>query len=106
VIKTLEGLTGVHLDMEILGLEEDNDTERDREKDDDGEPERAVDGVHEEEREVAKALLLANGNGVARASNNGSAKAADKKKIDWEIPRKVLHSSIGTYLSLILFCSF
>ncbi|KAF9078318.1 hypothetical protein BDP27DRAFT_1309393 [Rhodocollybia butyracea] len=102
VIKTLEGLTGVHLDMEIFGLEEENDAER--EKDDDREPERTVDGVHEEEREVAKALLLANGNGVALASSNGNAKAEDKKKIDWEIPRKVLHSSIG-FFTIYLYLS-
>lgn len=62
--------------------EEENDSEREKE-------ERERHGRSQEEREVAKELLLSNGNGVA----NGVHKA---KKIDWEIPRKVLHSSIGT----------
>jgi len=87
VIKTLEGF--VHLDILEMN-EEENDSEREKE-------EHERDTGKEEEREVAKELLLANGNGVANGVNK-------PKKIDWEIPRKVLHSSIG-FFTIYLYLS-
>lgn len=89
VIKTLEGF--VHLDILEMN-EEENDSERERD-------ERERDGGNEEEREVAKELLLANGNGIPNGVNK-------PKKIDWEIPRKVLHSSIGTLIFHYVVLSF
>ncbi|KAJ8455332.1 hypothetical protein ONZ45_g18975 [Pleurotus djamor] len=44
-----------------------------------------------------------NGSAV-QAATNGHAKPVQKKKIDWEIPRKLLHSSIG-FLTLYLWTS-
>ena len=36
-----------------------------------------------------------NGNGHAAHTDKTIAPTAQVKKVDWEIPRKVLHSSIG-----------
>ncbi|KAJ3774320.1 hypothetical protein FB446DRAFT_482400 [Lentinula raphanica] len=101
VVKALEGLTGAHWDMEIFGLEineeDENDSEREME---DTSRDRSIitskGSERDEESEVAKALLL-NGNGEARV-----AKA--KSKVDWEVPRKLLHSSIG-FLTVYLYLS-
>ncbi|KAF8830078.1 hypothetical protein HHX47_DHR2000659 [Lentinula edodes] len=97
VIKALEGVTGAHLDLEIFGLEEEekeNDSEKERDEQD-GE-DRSRNGPNpekDEEGEVAReSILNGNGNGVAQATDG-------KKKVDWEIPRKLLHSSID-YLRL------
>jgi hypothetical protein len=47
---------------------------------------------HEEEAEAEK-RVNGSGNGVA-------AGGVTRKKIDWEIPRKTLHSSIGAFHSI------
>ncbi|KAJ6545844.1 hypothetical protein DFH09DRAFT_927596, partial [Mycena vulgaris] len=72
VIRTLEGLG--HLDP---ALEAEADAEED---DDEHEVARAL-AAHADARRVGKLRALGPG--------------AEKKKIDWEIPRKVFHSSIG-----------
>lgn len=52
----------------------------------------------DDEMEAEKALdALASTNGHAHANGNGNGKVA-KAKVDYEIPRKVLHSSIGMCL--------
>lgn len=99
VIKALEGVTGAHLDMEIFGLElneeeeKENDSEKERDEQDgkDGSTNGSK-SEKDEEGEVARELIL-NGNGI------GVAHAMDGNKVDWEIPRKLLHSSIGTHSS-------
>ncbi|KAJ3875715.1 hypothetical protein F5051DRAFT_430350 [Lentinula edodes] len=104
VIKALEGVTGAHLDMEIFGLElneeeeKENDSEKERDEQDgkDGSTNGSK-SEKDEEGEVARELIL-NGNG------NGVAHAMDGKKVDWEIPRKLLHSSIG-FLTIYLYIS-
>ncbi|KAJ3726539.1 hypothetical protein DFJ43DRAFT_561634 [Lentinula guzmanii] len=100
VIQALEGLTGAHWDMEVLGLETSAEEENDNKKErGDQEPEKrnsAKGSESEDEMEAAKELLL-NGNGVAHVTEG-------KKKVDWEIPRKLLHSSIG-FFTIYLYLS-
>lgn len=108
VIRTLEGLG--HLDLELLDMDL---YEREGEGDDrDGEDSvvRIVNGAPNGNG------VIGNGNRMLQAVNglaNGSAKHGvvhgrfvkgkqgrgkkENKEIDWEIPRKVLHSSIGAY---------
>ncbi|KAJ7100556.1 hypothetical protein C8R43DRAFT_1092312 [Mycena crocata] len=49
----------------------------------------------EEETEVAKALREERREGKQRAIDSAAGTVGEKMKIDWEIPRKVFHSSIG-----------
>ncbi|KAJ7429564.1 hypothetical protein B0H11DRAFT_2166943 [Mycena galericulata] len=81
VIRTLEGLG--HL--EEHDLDEDADDEA------------------EDEGEVAKALALERRMGKQRAVSVPEQEEEVKKKIDWEIPRKVFHSSIGSFFLLLFF---
>ncbi|KAJ4490463.1 hypothetical protein J3R30DRAFT_3749817 [Lentinula aciculospora] len=102
VIKTLEGLTGAHWDMEMFGL----DTDEEEEKEIDNEKEKGeLEGEggdrsgksseKDEEREVVRELL-SNGSAVVHTTAS--------KKVDWEIPRKLLHSSIG-FFTIYLYLS-
>jgi diacylglycerol kinase (CTP) len=53
-----------------------------------------------EESEVAEALRADRRHGKQRATMEGAPNGVvgeAKKKIDWEIPRKVFHSSIGAF---------
>ncbi|KAG6915025.1 hypothetical protein DXG01_013883 [Tephrocybe rancida] len=75
VIKTLEGLG--HLDSTDM---EEQECESDEKCD------------ISEASEVEAAL---NGVALHRETQNGSTAPTQPKKIDWEIPRKLLHSSIG-----------
>jgi diacylglycerol kinase (CTP) len=85
VIKKLEGFGH----MDVLEVDEnDNDSNDSNEEKDREET--------EEMGEVAQSLL----NGRLKSPSPSKAvqpskDAKEKKKIDWEIPRKVLHSSIG-----------
>ncbi|THU89911.1 hypothetical protein K435DRAFT_676907 [Dendrothele bispora CBS 962.96] len=95
VIRKLEGLG--HVDV-IEVDENDNDSNEEKERED------------SEMGEVAQSLLNGHGNGIAsiKASEQSKAvqtkKNGEKKKIDWEIPRKLLHSSIG-FFTIYLYLS-
>ncbi|KAL0581661.1 Diacylglycerol kinase [Marasmius crinis-equi] len=97
VIKKLEELSG-HPD-EVEG--EDNESDRSDDKDVEG----------EEREEVVNELLTESIGGVHGTGSVSSAKvvvvgpsASVPKKVDWEIPRKVLHSSIG-FFTIYLYVS-
>ena len=94
VIKRLEGIGHLEMvDMDMSLLEEDEQLDEDR-----------------EDREVEKALYAlgkeAITNGQANSTMNGNGHAdlqpTKKPKPDLEIPRKVLHASIGSLSVLII----
>ncbi|KAF7340795.1 hypothetical protein MSAN_02108600 [Mycena sanguinolenta] len=96
--RTLEGLGHTDADME-LDEELSNGHEGDLDVDEVAEIEAEMNG------EVAR--LRERRNGKRRATTQDEAPVAappteEKKKIDWEIPRKVLHSSIG-FITLALY---
>ncbi|KAF8989482.1 hypothetical protein BDQ17DRAFT_1256805 [Cyathus striatus] len=63
------------------------------------------DGEEEENvRGVVEHRLNGAANGSAGGGDKSSKEALELKKIDWEIPRKLLHSSIG-FLTLYLYVS-
>ncbi|KAF5356566.1 hypothetical protein D9758_008212 [Tetrapyrgos nigripes] len=97
VIRRLEGFGH----MDVLEVDE-NDTDSNEEK------ERAE---TDEMGEVVESLLNghANAGQVTKSPSSSNAiqpskNAPEKKKIDWEIPRKVLHSSIG-FFTIYLYLS-
>ncbi|KAF5363000.1 hypothetical protein D9757_014079 [Collybiopsis confluens] len=129
VVKTIEGLTGVRLDMmyfEVFGFPATSSSPSSSSpasEDGDGDATQGREGNSrgEEERQVEEELLfVGNENGRVldgwERSPKGASVVAEltgdindgvektKKKIDWEIPRKALHSSIG-FLTLYLYLS-
>ena len=94
VIKTLEGLG--HLDSTDM---DEQDDDYDSEQYDQREVE-AVLNVHGSAKlgETPEAPVVLVVNGRPNGSVTGVLKSAEQsKKVDWEIPRKALHSSIGTF---------
>ncbi|KAK7439873.1 Diacylglycerol kinase [Stygiomarasmius scandens] len=93
VIRKLEGFG--HVD--VLEVDEnDNDSNEEKDRED-----------SEDMGEVANSLLNGHANGAAATKSSNSVRPNGKKeekKIDWEIPRKVLHSSIG-FFTIYLYLS-
>ncbi|KIK50964.1 hypothetical protein GYMLUDRAFT_182012 [Collybiopsis luxurians FD-317 M1] len=107
IINTIEGLTGARLDvmyLELFGIVTGSSSDDKSSEDGDDKGDRDV--HEEEERQVEKELLAVNGRGHTPIVQRKVEKTgkAEKKKIDWEIPRKALHSSIG-FLTLYLYLS-
>ncbi|KAF7340784.1 CTP-dependent diacylglycerol kinase 1 [Mycena sanguinolenta] len=104
VIRTLEGLGHADADME-LDEELSNGHEGDLDADEVAEVDAVMNGDAGDAGEVAR--LRERRDGTRRATTEDEAPVAEgkpeeKKKIDWEIPRKVLHSSIG-FITLALY---
>ncbi|KAJ8082302.1 Diacylglycerol kinase [Marasmius tenuissimus] len=93
VIRKLEELSGHPIEVEG----DDNESDRSDEKDADG-----------DEREVVSELLAEGLHGNENVSETKvvvvGPSASVPKKVDWEVPRKVLHSSIG-FFTIYLYVS-
>ncbi|KAL0071163.1 hypothetical protein AAF712_001723 [Marasmius tenuissimus] len=93
VIRKLEELSGHPIEVEG----DDNESDRSDEKDADG-----------DEREVVSELLAEGLHGNENVSETKvvvvGPLASVPKKVDWEVPRKVLHSSIG-FFTIYLYVS-
>ncbi|TFK31657.1 hypothetical protein BDQ12DRAFT_577072, partial [Crucibulum laeve] len=99
VIRRLEGMGG-HLEREMGEVEEELEV---------GDEEESVDGSTVDEGSVRGLNGKVNGlNGHAHTNGNGKSLSKREtspghvQKVDWEIPRKLLHSSIG-FITLYLY---